>query len=272
METLFFLASLITDDIAASTRYRDSNTSESLSPEISTTTTETNLMPHKAARPGWSSPLPESGGCARALGPCLLPALRSGQSPARLVGSCVPQRPCRSNTQSSRGSDLRAVAASRRLESRGLLLAYSCPDFRLYLPALSNVNCSQTDSRPVTLSREDYERLRQSKPGMYPAIDFDSPRRVVSDTVSQPPPVDEPVAAVPREAPRQGRVRICVTSYRLRLADEDNLALGAKPLVDSCVAAGIIPSDSPVWCKIEHRQEQVKNAAEERTEITLENL
>jgi hypothetical protein len=107
---------------------------------------------------------------------------------------------------------------------------------------------------------------------MYPAIDFDSPRHLVPDTQREPPPVDEPVAAVPREASRQGRVRICVTSYRLRLADDDNLALGAKPLVDACVAAGMLPADSPIWCKIEHRQEQVKNAAEERTEILLENL
>jgi len=124
----------------------------------------------------------------------------------------------------------------------------------------------------VTLSREEYERFRREKPGMYPAIDFDSPRHLVPDTQREPPPVDEPVAEVSREAPRQGRVRICVTSYRLRLADDDNLALGAKPLVDACVAAGMLPADSPIWCKIEHRQEQVKNAAEERTEITLENL
>jgi hypothetical protein len=110
---------------------------------------------------------------------------------------------------------------------------------------------------------------------MYPAIPakyFDSPRDLVQDTQREQATVHEPVAAVPREAPRQGRVRICVTSYRVRLADEDNLALGAKPLVDCIVAAGIIPSDAPLWCKIEHRQVQVKDAAEERTEILLENL
>ncbi len=124
----------------------------------------------------------------------------------------------------------------------------------------------------MTLSREDYERLRKAKPGVYPAIDFDSPSRLVPDTLSQPPPVDEPVAEVPREAPRQGRVRICVTSYRLRLLDDDNVALGAKPLVDCIVAAGWIPSDSKVWCEIKHEQKQVMHPALERTEVTLENL
>lgn len=97
-------------------------------------------------------------------------------------------------------------------------------------------------------------------------------RRVVPNPEREQDSVDEPVATVPREAARQGRVRICVTSYRVRFLDSDNLALGAKPLVDCIVAAGIIPSDAPIWCKIEHGQEQVSDAAEERTEILLENL
>jgi len=97
-------------------------------------------------------------------------------------------------------------------------------------------------------------------------------RNLVSDSKCEPPPVDEPVAAVPREAARQGRVRIVVTSYRCRIADDDNIALGAKPLVDCIVAAGLIPSDSPVWCKIEHEQEQVNDASMERTEVVIENL
>ena len=127
-------------------------------------------------------------------------------------------------------------------------------------------------SEGVTLSREEYERLRREKPGMYPAIDFDSPRHLVPDTQREPPPVDEPVAAVPREASRQGRVRICVTSYRLRLLDDDNVALGAKPLVDACIEAGIAPADSKIWCEIKHEQKQVMHPAFERTEILVENL
>lgn len=99
-----------------------------------------------------------------------------------------------------------------------------------------------------------------------------APRHLVSNPQRQPASVDEPVAAVPREGARQGRLRICVTSYRRRLLDDDNVALGAKPLVDCCVAAGFIPSDAPIWCKIQHRQEQVSDAAMERTEIALENL
>jgi|GEM_PF-2774341 hypothetical protein len=121
----------------------------------------------------------------------------------------------------------------------------------------------------VNFSREEYEQKRRARPDVYPAV-VDKARGVVQNPISQPTPVDEPVAEVPREAPRQGRVRICVTSYRLRLADEDNLAIGAKPLVDCIVAAGIIPSDSPIWCKIEHRQEQVNHEREERTGISVD--
>lgn len=100
----------------------------------------------------------------------------------------------------------------------------------------------------------------------------DSARHLVSHPERKQDSVDEPVATVPREAPRQGRVRICVTSYRCQIADDDNLQLGAKPLVDCIVAAGIIPSDSPLWCKIEHQQQKVNDAAQERTEILLDNL
>lgn len=97
-------------------------------------------------------------------------------------------------------------------------------------------------------------------------------RGVVSNPKREPPPVDEPVATVPREAARQGRLRIVVTSYRVRLLDDDNVALGAKPLVDCCVAAGFIPSDAKIWCDIQHEQKLVMHPALERTEIVLENL
>jgi hypothetical protein len=122
----------------------------------------------------------------------------------------------------------------------------------------------------MRLTKEQADELRKRKPELF--ADESPPRHLVSDTQREQASVDEPVAEVPREAPRQGRLRICVTSYRLRLADEDNLALGAKPLVDCIVAAGIVPSDSPLWCKIEHRQEQVNDPTLERTEVLLENL
>lgn len=122
------------------------------------------------------------------------------------------------------------------------------------------------------LSKDELAKLR-AKISIGPGcLKLNTPRDLVSDTKRQQDSRHVPVAAVPREAPRQGRVRICVTSYRCGLLDEDNLAIGAKPLVDCIVAAGFIPTDAPIWCKIEHCQVQVTNPAMERTEILLENL
>lgn len=103
-------------------------------------------------------------------------------------------------------------------------------------------------------------------------LKLNTPRDLVPDTQRQSPSLDEPVAEVPREAARQGRVRIVVTSYRCRILDDDNLALGAKPLVDCCVEAGWLPSDAKIWCEIEHRQELIYNLSQERTEMLLEEL
>lgn len=97
----------------------------------------------------------------------------------------------------------------------------------------------------------------------------DSPSRVVSDSERKQDSVDEPLAAVPREATRQGRLGIIVTSFRYKLLDDDNVALGAKPLVDGIVSAGIIPSDSKIWCTVSHRQVKIDCPARERTEIEL---
>lgn len=125
------------------------------------------------------------------------------------------------------------------------------------------------------MSREEYEQRRKARPDVFPAIegaDVSAPRHLVSHSNSQQDPRYEFVAADAGKAISQSRVRVVVTSYRVRLADDDNLALGSKPLVDCLVLAGIIPSDSPIWCKIEHRQEKVEHRAMERTEMTLDNL
>ena len=124
------------------------------------------------------------------------------------------------------------------------------------------------------MTRDELNKLRAKLPLSAACLARNKPASddLVSNPKRQQDSVDEPVAAIPGEAPRQGRVRIVVTSYRCRLLDDDNLALGAKALVDSIVAAGIIPSDSPIWCKIEHEQKQIDHPAFERTEILLENL
>lgn len=64
-----------------------------------------------------------------------------------------------------------------------------------------------------------------------------------------------------------GRFLVCVTSYRRRLLDEDNLV--AKWHIDALRYAGILPSDAPGIAKIEVAQIKVKSKAEERTEISI---
>lgn len=127
----------------------------------------------------------------------------------------------------------------------------------------------------MSFTKEDYERMRQRVYALNPHVkqpEIDPPRHLVSHPDHEQDPRHEPVAAVPREVARQGRVRILVTSYRCKLADDDGIQVGAKPLVDCLVAAGIIPSDSKIWCKIEHEQEQVMHTDYERTEMTIEPI
>lgn len=123
----------------------------------------------------------------------------------------------------------------------------------------------------MRISRADYEAMRQRHPERCPAIE-DSPRCVVSNPQHEQDPVYEFVAADAGKTVSQGRTRIVVTSYRLRIIDDDNLPTGAKPLVDGLIEAGFAPSDAPIWCKIEHRQEKVERPEQERTEIQLEPI
>lgn len=60
------------------------------------------------------------------------------------------------------------------------------------------------------------------------------------------------------------------TSHRLRLLDERNLK--DKYFTDALRYAGILFNDSPEWAKIEVSQVQVKTKADERTEITIEEI
>ena len=116
-------------------------------------------------------------------------------------------------------------------------------------------------------TQQEADELRRRKPHL-----FSEAGGVVSNPKRQPHPVDEPVAAIPREVARQGRSRIRITSFRVRSTDDDNIQLGAKPLVDALVDAGIILSDSKIWAKIEHEEKLVEDWALERTEIEIETL
>lgn len=75
---------------------------------------------------------------------------------------------------------------------------------------------------------------------------------------------DEPVATTQREDCYSGRIQVCITSYRKRLCDVDNLT--PKWFLDSCRYAGLIPDDRPQ--DIDFTVKQVKSK-DERTEIEI---
>jgi hypothetical protein len=83
----------------------------------------------------------------------------------------------------------------------------------------------------------------------------------------QPDRDDEPMAADEGEVAYQGRCLIRITSLRMRLCDERNLY--DKHFVDALKEAGCFVDDSPDYVKVEVRQEQVKNKADECTRIEV---
>lgn len=66
------------------------------------------------------------------------------------------------------------------------------------------------------------------------------------------------------------RFLIRVTSFRVRLLDEDNAC--EKYHVDCCRYAGLVPGDSPATTQIKTGQEKVRSKGEERTEIVIERI
>jgi hypothetical protein len=85
----------------------------------------------------------------------------------------------------------------------------------------------------------------------------------------KPQPSNRPRPLAARKAqdldPRKRLVRI--TSFRVRLLDEDNLV--AKWHVDSLRYSGILHGDDPSQARIETRQQKVAHRHEERTEIEV---
>lgn len=63
------------------------------------------------------------------------------------------------------------------------------------------------------------------------------------------------------------RVSVLITSYRVRLLDEDNLC--EKYHVDCLRYAGLLSADTPGAAQITTRQQKVGSKAEERTEILI---
>ena len=77
---------------------------------------------------------------------------------------------------------------------------------------------------------------------------------------------DEPLGTPEREESYSGRIQVCITSYRKRLCDADNIAGGCKYTLDCCRYAGLIPDDRPQ--DIELTVKQVKSK-DERTEVEI---
>jgi len=67
-----------------------------------------------------------------------------------------------------------------------------------------------------------------------------------------------------------GRVLVRVTSFRVRLLDEDNLC--EKYHVDCCRYAGLLSGDDPSQAKIETGQQKVKRKDQEHVLIEITPL
>lgn len=77
----------------------------------------------------------------------------------------------------------------------------------------------------------------------------------------------EPLGTEGRESPNPARVHVCVTSFRRRLCDPDNLC--PKYFVDCLRYAGFIDDDTSRHIELTVKQEQVHGVENERTEIEI---
>lgn len=81
------------------------------------------------------------------------------------------------------------------------------------------------------------------------------------------------VAAQEFDVPIQGqkeRREIRIVSYRLQLADEDNLRGGAKPVIDALKNGNYIRNDDPQSISQEVEQIQIHRRKDERTLIYIQ--
>jgi hypothetical protein len=83
-------------------------------------------------------------------------------------------------------------------------------------------------------------------------------------------PRPRPLAKSPPQGQNTARFLVSVTSFRVRLLDDDNLC--EKYHVDCCRFANLLPDDAPGTARITVGQEKVRSKEEERTEILIERL
>lgn len=86
-------------------------------------------------------------------------------------------------------------------------------------------------------------------------------------SILEQPAGHEPLAQDQGQKGNPGRYIVRIESRRLRLLDEDNLAV--KYHVDALRYAGVIPEDNAATCKIESFQTKVRTKAEEVTVIEV---
>lgn len=79
---------------------------------------------------------------------------------------------------------------------------------------------------------------------------------------------DGPLAKGQTENGHPRKFLVRVTSFRVRLLDEDNLC--EKYHVDCCRYSGLLRADDPSQARIVTAQEKVRKKSEERTEIVIE--
>lgn len=111
------------------------------------------------------------------------------------------------------------------------------------------------------------ERFPQAGESFLRANCSDHPR---SAAIMECGPLVKPLAEDKIEKENPERFRVCVTSIRKRLLDEDNLC--EKYHVDCLRRAGYIPDDNPEVTTIEVRQRRCQRGEPERIEIVIERL
>lgn len=88
-----------------------------------------------------------------------------------------------------------------------------------------------------------------------------------SSAKPEPPVRHEPVAEEKGEAENPTRFLVCITSFRRRLIDPDNLV--PKFFIDCLRYCGAIPNDSAKEIELSVSQHKVHSSACERTEIEV---
>jgi len=104
--------------------------------------------------------------------------------------------------------------------------------------------------------------LPATPPYAHPHPDRPAPR-----PVAQRPAGGEPLPAGAPQARGAARYLVRVTSFRVRLLDEDNLVV--KWFVDALRYAGVLPSDAPDRAHIEFAHVKVAHRHQEKTVIEI---